>query len=377
MRLLALAVRDFRNLERVEVEPSPDATVAAGQNGQGKTNLLEALYYLATLKPLRAARLAELIRFGADQARVEGRFLIRGAERAIAVEVSSAGTRQAYVDGKRAESLEDYFGGVSVVAFTPDDLAVVKGAPEGRRALLDRAVFNRFPSFLKESRDYSRALKSRNRLLRDSAPDAYLSAYDETLARLGARIWMRRRQLLCELAPLAEKAFAAIGRIDSPARYRYSLARLHPEEHSLPEPQLCTRLGEALRARLPHDRDRAFTSVGPHADDLAIELGDQRARAFASQGQQRALVLAWKIAEVENLLSSLGYLPLLLLDDVSSELDPDRNAFLMDYLARCGAQCFLTTTEPALVRRAASPSARWLSVRAGTVSPSHPPASQP
>lgn len=371
VKLLALSCQRFRNLEPLELAPSAQATVVVGQNGQGKTNLLEAIFYLATLKPLRASRLAELVRFGAETAKVSGRFLLQGAEREISVEVSTPGSRQAWVDGKKATSLEEYFGGVSVVAFTPDDLAVIKGGPDGRRALLDRAVFNRFPAFLQESRDYARALRSRNRLLQDSAPSGYLHAYDETLSRLGARIWRRRRELLSELAPRACRAFAAIGRAAEPARFRYSLAKLEPELFSLSEEALQRRLLEALAARLSRDRERCFTSVGPHADDLVPELGEHRARAYASQGQQRALVLSWKIAEIENLQAALGYLPLLLLDDVSSELDPERSSFLMSYLAQSSAQFFLTTTDPNLVGPAASPQALWLELRQGVASPRH------
>src|SRR5262249_53899876 len=127
---------DFRNLRSVSLRPSLHATVVVGNNGQGKTSLLEAIYFLCTLRPLRATRLSELVRFGAGQATVSGRFTLGGAEREISIQVAS-GLRQAFVDGKKAARLEDYFGGVSVVAFTPDDLAVVKGGPEVRRAFLD------------------------------------------------------------------------------------------------------------------------------------------------------------------------------------------------------------------------------------------------
>ncbi len=129
-------------------------------------------------------------------------------------------------------------------------------------------------------------------------------------------------------------------------------------------------LSEALLVRRDRDRERGFTSVGPHADDLEIAIGEQAARTYASQGQQRALVLAWKIAEIENLAAALGFLPLLLLDDVSSELDPERNAYLMNYLADSGAQVFLTTTDRGLVSAAARPDSVWLSVRAGTIAAS-------
>jgi DNA replication and repair protein RecF len=370
VRLLALQVQDFRNLHQVSLAPSPHATIAVGQNGQGKTNMLEALYFLATLKPLRAGRLAELVRWGAQGTRVTGRFLLKGAEREISVEVSS-GVRQSFVDGKKAPSLEEYFGGVSVVAFTPDDLEVVKGGPDARRTFLDRAVFNRFPAFLKESRDYARALKNRNRLLREgpAADPAYLDAYDETLARAGARVYMRRRSLMAELAPRAQATFASIGRTPDPAAYGYHPSHLGQDFSEADDTGLADALLEALAGRRRRDLERGFTSVGPHVDDVTVTLGGRSARAYASQGQQRALVLGWKIAEIENLHAATGFLPLLLLDDVSSELDPERNAYLMRYLAQSGAQVFLTTTDASLVRAAAAADTLWMDVHAGQVTP--------
>jgi DNA replication and repair protein RecF len=378
VRLLALHVQDFRNLGQVSLAPSPHATIAVGQNGQGKTNLLEGLYFLATLKPLRAGRLSELVRWGASGARVTGRFLLKGAEREISVEVAG-GVRQAFVDGKKAASLEEYFGGVSVVAFTPDDLEVVKGGPDARRSFLDRAVFNRFPAFLRESREYARALKNRNRLLRGGPVEpAYLEAYDETLAKAGARVYARRRALMEELAPRAQATFASIGRTPEPATYGYHPAHLgNVDFATADEAALAVALREALTVRSRRDLDRGFTSVGPHADDVAVTLGGRSARAYASQGQQRALVLGWKIAEIENLEAAMGFLPLLLLDDVSSELDPERNAYLMNYLAASGAQTFLTTTDASLVRAAAAEDTRWLSVRAGQVTSAPPALAQP
>lgn len=368
MLLRSLTVGDFRNLAQVELVPSPAATVVVGPNGQGKTNLLEAIYFLCTLRPLRAGKLSELVRFGAPGAFVQGTFSLRGADRTIRVEVQD-GARVALVDGKRAATLLDYFGGVSVVAFTPDDLEVVKGAPEQRRTFLDRAVFNRFPAYLDESREYSRALKSRNKLLRDGANGAYLAAFDEALVKAGTKLWVRRRALMTELAPRAEKAFAAIGRADQPARYTYAPSHLGGSLvfDTATEGELAEAFSLELGRRLERDQERGFTSVGPHADDLGVFLGERSARAFASQGQQRAFVLGWKIGEIENLREAHGMLPLLLLDDVSSELDPERNAFLMGYLADSGAQVFLTTTDADLVRRAAGPQALWFQVRRGMV----------
>lgn len=365
MQLLSLTYERFRNLEHVTLEPSAHATIAVGENGQGKTNLLEGLYFLATLKALRANRLTELIRFGAESARISGRFLLRGAEREISVDILPK-SRAAFVDGKRAPSLESYFGGVSVVAFTPDDLAVVKGGPEGRRSFLDRTVFNRSPAYLQESREYTRALKSRNRLLKENAPHAHLAAWDETLARSGARLFTRRRTLMGELITRVNAAFEKIGRTVLPASFEYLPSYLEGVDFATAsEEALANALAAQLDARLPRDAERGFTSAGPHADDLDIALGGHSARQYASQGQARALVLAWKIAEIENLHAANGFLPLLLLDDVSSELDPERNAFLMNYLAESGAQTFLTTTDAGLVQRAAGTDTVWYGVQGG------------
>ncbi len=380
MRLLSASFADFRNLRQVELPLGERASVAVGENGQGKTNLLEGLYLLATLKPLRANRLSELVRFGAAKARVSGRFELKGAVREVAVELTltadGRAMRAAFVDGKSAPSLDDYFGGVSVVAFTPDDLLVVKGGPDGRRAFLDRSVFNRFAAYLDEARQYQRALKSRNRLLKDGAPAAHLRAWDDTLAKMGARLWVRRRTFVGELGPRAEAAFARIGRTSLAAKFDYLPEHLEAAQFAAEEePQLEARLRALLDQRLERDLERGYTSVGPHADDLELSLGGKSARAFASQGQSRALVLAWKVAEIENLQASTGFLPLLLLDDVSSELDPERNAFLMNYLHDSGAQVFLTTTDARLVAKAAGEGAKWFSVKAGEVTAmSAPPA---
>lgn len=370
MRLRSLSVESFRNLEQVSFEPSEGATVVVGENGQGKTNLLESLYLLATLKPLRASKLSELVRFGHARARVSGRFELGGVERTVSVEIAPP-TRRALVDGKKAARLEDYFGGLSVVAFTPDDLAVVKGGPDRRRTFLDRAVFNRFPAFLSETRAYKRALDSRNRLLKERAPDDLLEVYEEQLARFGGRIWNRRRAVVDELKPLAQTAFGRIGRCEAPADFDCAPTEVEGFAQR-DELGLVVELKARLERKRAADRERGFTSVGPHADDLRVRLGERLAKHFASQGQIRALVLSWKIAEIENLRAQLGYMPLLLLDDVSSELDPERNRHLMRYLSESGAQVFLTTTDGALVEGATGEATRWFRVRAGTVEPSTP-----
>ncbi len=362
MRLCALEIENFRNIAAASLVPARQASLVVGPNGQGKTNLLEAVYVLTTLRPLRASRFSELIRFGQACARVEGRFELSGAERRIALEITADG-RRALVDGKRAQNLADYFGGLSVVAFTPDDLAVVKGAPEGRRRFLDRAVFNRFPSHLDASRTYLRALRQRNHLLRSRAERPLIEAFDLALAQAGAAVIERRLALVAELNACLGGCFESIAPGDGGCTLRYAplgkflAARDAPStaEGSRRDRQsIAEALLSALNERLRRDLERGFTSAGPHADDIEVRIGERAARAFASQGQQRAVVLAFKIAELENLRARVGRPPLLLLDDVSSELDPARNRFLMDYLRDASLQCILTTTDERLVATAAA-----------------------
>ena len=365
MRLERLELFDFRNVEHALVEPGPRATVIVGPNGQGKTNLLEALYFLATLKPLRAARLSELVRFGRPRARVEGRFELRGALRDVGVTVED-GERTADVGGKKVASLDEYFEGVSVVAFTPDDLGIVKGGPEARRRFLDRAVWGRFPAYLAEHRSYGRALKARNRLLKEQAEPEVIAAFDGPLAKAGARLVARRRTYLAEIEGRFSDALAAVTDGALAGKIRYAPPAVEGADG---EEALEARLLEELARRLPTDRARGFTSVGPHADALGISVGGRPARSYASQGQQRALVLALKIAEIENLRAVQGRPPLLLLDDVSSELDRDRNARLMAYLRGLEGQVLLTTTDPSLVATAAGDAARFYRVSAGAFEP--------
>jgi DNA replication and repair protein RecF len=366
VKLLSLHIQDFRNLASVELAPSPRSTILVGQNGQGKTNLLEAVYYLATLKPLRAARLAELVRFGADEARVAGDFDGPGGTRRVGVQVGSAG-RTALLDGKPQDRLDDYFEGLAAVCFAPDDLLLVKAGPDGRRRFLDRAAFNRWPAVLGEARDYVRALRARNATLRQDSDEVEVS-FRGPLVRAAARLLVRRRDLVAELEPRVQAAFGEISGPGSPeVRFLYRPAAGMRDD--LPEAELAARLDELLAQRLERDREKGYTSAGPHMDDVTLALDGKGAKLYGSQGQQRALVLALKIAEIENLRVALGRPPLLLLDDVSSELDPQKNRFLLAYLAGLPAQAFLTSTDRRLLEPAAGPETAFFAVENGSVSP--------
>lgn len=351
MQVTRLALRDFRNFAAAEVRPHPRFNVLYGDNGQGKTNLLEALYWLATLRPLRANRLQQLIRWGHKSTRVDGEIRHDGLDHQLAVEVRD-GERVALREGKQSRAAH-YFGALAVVLFTPDDTGLVRGSPADRRRFLDRAIFTGRPAHLADVVGYRRALDSRNALLRDRADDTLVEVYEATLADHAARLMRARRAYIERLAPrFADVVHAIIGdELAIECGYRPSLgAEQLDTGHGPDDATLAAALAAHWADDRARDRDRGFTQRGPHADDLTLSLLDRAARNYASQGQQRAMVLALKIAEIQLLEDQHRTTPVLLLDDVSSELDPRRNARLFDFLGAFEGQVFITTTDPAFLK---------------------------
>ena len=336
MKLLALQLTDWRNIEHAVVELHPRVNVFAGDNAQGKTNLLEAVYYLGTLRSFRAGKTEELIRFGRPEARVRARIERRELARVLEVTVRP-GQRIARIDGKAVRAAADWFGGFNAVLFAPEDLRLPKGSPQARRRFLDRAVFNAQPAFLKWAQEYDKLLRSRNAILRDErAPTpALLETYDQQLAEVGGHIVAHRLDYVAQIADGFAAAYGAITQSGVAASARYLTAT--PDGAAI---------RRALADSVRRDRARGFTTAGPHTDDLEILLDGRPARLYGSQGQLRALVLALKMAEIQHLESAIGEPPVLMLDDVSSELDPQRNRYLFDFIRRMTCQCVITTTHP-------------------------------
>jgi DNA replication and repair protein RecF len=343
VRLTALEARSFRNLEHVVLEAHARFNVLSGDNGQGKTNLLEAVYLVGTLRSLRAAKVEELVRFGEAEARVRARVEKDGVQRLFEVRVSP-GHKTARIDGKSTRAAA-YFGGVNVVLFQPDDLRLPRGAPSGRRRFLDRAIFGERPGYATLAQTYERVLRSRNALL-------LIETYDEQLARAAVPIVQHRQAMAAALGPRAANVFHALSKSGRALalRYRPALAERGGEAAVESARQIEAAMREQLSADHRRDHARGATSAGPHTDDLELYLDERDAQKYASQGQLRAIVLALKIAEIEHLRERLGDSPILLLDDVSSELDATRNAQLFAFLDATPGQVFITTTDPKHVR---------------------------
>jgi DNA replication and repair protein RecF len=361
MRLQRLSLRDFRNFEQCGLEFAPRFTVLFGHNGAGKTNVLEAIYLVSTLRSFRTSDQGAMVRHGQPAAQVElvADDPVAGLPTTLEVRLErreKSTRRVATADGKVVRSGAAFYGRISAVLFTPEDLAILRGSPSGRRQFVDRMLFARERAHIGDIQSYEKLLRSRNHVLkREDLPagerDDLLDTYEAGLAQVGARVWTRRVRLLEELLEPFAATFEGIHGQLGPdpggsgatavgsVRYAAKLGEVEAAERE-------ATLRDALRQRRPDDLRRRMTTVGPHRDDIEVTLDGQPAGDFASQGQARALVLGLKLAELTAARRATGAPPLLLLDDVSSELDPKRSAMLFRTLAQDAGQCILTTTSP-------------------------------
>lgn len=374
MYIERLRAERWRNLASLDLSiAGARMVVLEGANGQGKTNVLEALYLCATGRSFRLCPAGDMVRHGAEGARVAATLVREGVRHEVEISLRE-GSRQVRVDGRGRRDARQLMELLNMVAFFPDDLRIVKEGPERRRSFLDRAVANAQPAFVVATLAYHRALRARNALLRRLRPPeaAELAAYDRLLVEHGVVMHQHRLAFVSAWRRPAGEHLAAITASGRAAPLPLDLRLLGgvaawdaPNDGSAACSQVD--LAEGLRAALAaasrRDRARGLTSVGPHRADLACLLGGHPARAFASQGQQRAVVLALKLAEVAGLGSRWGTPPILLLDDVSSELDPDRTRALFAVINEAAGQVFLTTTDAA--RLPLPTDARRLVVRGG------------
>ena len=362
MRLVRLWITDYRNYTSAELEPAPEGlTVIQGDNGDGKTNLLEAIAYLATLSSFRGAPTDALVRHGCRQAAVRGEVERDGRKMLLEVELNVGGRQRMMVNRQPLRRARDLLGFLRVSVFSPDDLALVKGGPAERRHYLDETLVALRPGGEALRSDVERILRQRNALLKQAGGrqspevDTTLDVWDAKLGRAGEALATARQELVAALEPEVAKACVELGGGGEQVVMEYR--RSWEGE-----------LAAALAAARHDDLRRATTTTGPHRDDLELALHDDRAgaplpaRTHASQGQQRSLALALRLGAHAVVTQATGSSPVLLLDDVFSELDQDRSAALVARLP--GGQAVLTTTgrtPPGVVP------ARTLTVRAGAM----------
>jgi DNA replication and repair protein RecF len=330
---------NFRSYADLDLRFARSSVIFLGDNAQGKTNLLEAIALLATGISPFAAREAELIRWDADQAII--RSVVDRELGATAVDLlfRSGGRRAIRVNGVYQRRAADLLGTVMTVCFSVEDLQLVKGAPALRRRYLDGIAAQLGPTYYQATQHYQRVLLQRNNALRAIAEGGMtdLEIWDVQLVRYGAEIWRRRRELVAALAGRAQDWHAQL----SSGHEELSMRLVPGLEGS--EPDWAGAFSEQLREGRAREVARGQTLVGPHRDDLELAINGREAKAFASQGQQRTVVLALKLAELDVFRAESGESPLLLLDDVLAELDIRRQNAL---LAAIGGevQTFVTST---------------------------------
>src|SRR5829696_9454203 len=338
--VVRIQLREFRNYESAEAELAEGLTVVTGANGAGKTNLLEALYFGCTARSPRTSNERELVRRGGEGvARVVLDLAADDGEHRIEVGFRPGEAKHLRVDGSPVESLSTVAVRPLVSVFLPERLELVKGAPAARRAHLDQVVAALWPSRADTRTAYSRALAQRNALVArvraGTASPAALDAWDAELARHGIRLMQDRTEAVDGLRTLFSELAASLG-LPGEAELRY-----RPRSAAGDADGLAAELAERRQA----DLDRGFTAHGPHRDELQLLLGGASLRAYGSQGQQRAALLALLFAERSLLAERRARPPLMLLDDVMSELDAERRE-LLARLLRSGGQALVTTTEP-------------------------------
>ncbi|GAA2736738.1 DNA replication/repair protein RecF [Pedococcus aerophilus] len=366
MHVRHLTVSDFRSYATAELPLEPGVTTLVGLNGQGKTNLVEAVGYLATLSSHRVATDQPLVRFGAEQAVIRGAVVRDGRETMVELELNPGRANRARLGRSPAGRPRDVLGTLRTVLFAPEDLALVKGDPSERRKFLDDLLVARQPRWASVRGDYDKILKQRNALLKSAAPvlrrgqrrppprptdepveDARASAlhtldiWNDHLATVGSQLLYARLRLLRDLGPYLTKAYDEVSAGQSDARVSYKSSLRDAASASLaagevPEiDQLRTEILETLTELRDREIERGMSLAGPHRDDLVLSLGELPAKGYASHGESWSFALGLKLAAYQLLRHDLGDDPVLILDDVFAELDSGRRERLAAMVADC------------------------------------------
>jgi DNA replication and repair protein RecF len=367
MHVTHLSLADFRSYARAEVSLDPGVTAFLGPNGQGKTNLVEAVGYLATLGSHRVSSDAPLVRSGAERAVVRAAVRQGDRQQLVELELNPGRANRARINRSSQVRPRDVLGIVRTVLFAPEDLALVKGDPGERRRFLDDLVVARSPRMAGVRSDYERVLRQRNTLLKSAAMArrhggggrsgasggpggssakrsegdlSTLDVWDQHLARVGAQLLQQRLELVAALRPLADKAYERLAPGGGPVGLEYRGAPGVGGEAGTPGAELYEGLLGALREARGKEIERGVTLVGPHRDDLLLGLGELPAKGYASHGESWSVALSLRLASYD-LLCEEGNEPVLVLDDVFAELDVKRRARLAELVAH-GEQVLVT-----------------------------------
>lgn len=337
----SITLRDFRSYPEFRLDLDPGVSVVVGPNAVGKTNLIEALQLVTAGESFRRPRWDEVIREGAQSAHV---FMqASGDEAPLDVSLQIEGRRRSYTINNKKKRPTDLLGRMPCVVFTPDDLFMIKGPAEERRRTVDETGDQLSSTYARLRTSYTRVLRQRNAALKAEVGGDHISVHDEQLIEHGAKLTIHRARLAERLAAKAGELYASMADGETLTVHLRSTQGADLVGSELDEQTVRTELAKALSSSSAEERARRTTVVGPHRDDLLFTIGGREARAYASQGQQRSAALAWKLAEVGVIEDVIHKRPILLLDDVMSELDKQRRSALMDMLSKA-TQTVITTT---------------------------------
>ncbi len=363
MKISSILLKNFRNYEEALIAPCPGVTVLVGDNAQGKTNVLEAVYLCCTGRSHRTSRDREMIRAGEDSCYVKVCGVRRDGPHDVEVAFAVSGKRRVKVNGSVTTKSGELLGHITGVLFAPEDLRMIKDGPQARRRFIDMELSQLKPAYYYALQRYNRALRQRNALLKDisltGALAATLDVWDAELSQSGAEIMRERAAFVEELCKSASKIHTEVtgGREELSVTYEPDV----PLGESLEECR--NQLVSALLERRQTDIRRMLTSAGPHRDDMGVYVDGMDARAFGSQGQVRTCALSLKLSEVDIMRRLLGDSPVLMLDDVMSELDPERRRLLVSHLS--DVQTLITCTDKNDL--AGAHVGKLLNVRAATI----------
>jgi DNA replication and repair protein RecF len=345
MKVSSLSLRNYRNYASVDLQTNHRVNVFIGQNAQGKTNLLEAIYMIALTKSHRTSKDKELIRWNEDHAVLSAMVERKYGDCRLQLDIANQG-KKAKINGLEQRKLSEYIGTLNVVLFAPEDLEIVKGSPGVRRRFLDMEIAQVHPSYLHSLNQYHKVLNQRNNFLKSgnahkASNEPLLAVWNEQLASYGSKIMIKRQGFITKLQGWAESIHRGItgGTEQLDIGYVPSVDMNATEEETVLFDRFMIKLSQTKEQELR----RGATMVGPHRDDLSFRINGKDAYSFGSQGQQRTTALSLKLAEIELIQQETGEYPVLLLDDVLSELDRHRQTQLIETF-RSKVQTFITTT---------------------------------
>lgn len=354
MFIKELSLRNFRNYSELTISFNKGLNIFVGENAQGKTNLLEAVHFIHSLQSFRTQDEKALIKASSDNAILSAEIERGGNGINLSALIDDKGKR-VKLNGKRISKTSEVLSRLSVVTFSPDDLFLIKDMPLERRRYFDKAMLPHSPSYLKTCIRYDRILEQRNRLLKDirdkkrGEEKALLRSWDEQLVEEGTKILLKRRSFVEQLRPFLEKIFLSISRGNKMPMLIYESQLLPPSE-AFSESDITDRIKELFWKLLDEKKDEelryGYTLVGPHKDDFQFAINEQKAKAIASQGQHRMIILSLKLSEAALYKEAFAEFPVLLLDDVFSELDEVRaDALIEQILDMDLEQVFITAAK--------------------------------